>query len=189
MSVTRRSFLGAMTAAAGRRVLGANDRVQVGFIGYGLIGAQHVYDFKNQHDVDLAALCDVYEPRLQEGLAACGPRAKGCRDFRRLLDDRDIQAVVISTPDHWHALMTMMACAAGKDVYVEKPLTLFVQEGRWMVDVARRCKRVLQVGTQQRSGPHYHRARELIRTGHIGDLVSVQCNFFRNVSPGFGNPA
>ena len=97
MSVTRRSFLGAMTAAAGRRVLGANDRVQVGFIGYGLIGAQHVYDFKSQHDVDLAALCDVYEPRLQEGLAACGPRAKGHRDFRRLLDDRDIQVVVIST--------------------------------------------------------------------------------------------
>ncbi|PYU98874.1 MAG: hypothetical protein DMG26_17625 [Acidobacteria bacterium] len=100
MSVTRRSFLGAMTAAAGRRVLGANDRVQVGFIGYGLIGAQHVYDFKSQHDVDLAALCDVYQPRLEEGLAACGPTAKGYRDFRRLLDDRDIQAVVISTPDH-----------------------------------------------------------------------------------------
>src|SRR5437016_8774118 len=188
MSVTRRSFLGAMTAAAWRRALGANDRVQVGFIGYGLIGAQHVYDFKNQHDVDLAALCDVYQPRLEEGLAACGPSAKGYRDFRRLLDDRDVQAVVISTPDHWHALMTIMACAAGKDVYVEKPLTLFVQEGRWMVDAARRYKRVVQVGTQQRSAAHYQRARELIRNGRIGELVSVQCNYFRNVSPGFGNP-
>src|SRR4030095_15825907 len=81
------------------------------------------------------------------------------------------------------------ACAAGKDVYCEKPLTLFVREGRWMIDVARRHKRVVQVGTQQRSGPHYQRAKELIRAGHIGDLVSGQCNFFRNVRPGFGNPA
>ena len=188
MSVTRRSFLGAMTAAAGRRVLGANDRVQVGFIGYGLIGAQHVYDFKNQHDVDLAALCDVYQPRLEEGLAACGPRAKGYRDFRRLLDDRDIQAVVISTPDHWHALMTLMACAAGKDVYVEKPLTLFVQEGRWMVDAARHYNRVVQVGTQQRSGKHYQDAVGLLRSGHIGKVESVRMGFFRNVMPGFGAP-
>ena len=188
MSVTRRSFLGAMTAAAWRRALGANDRVQVGFVGYGLIGAQHVYDFKNQRDVDLAALCDVYQPRLEEGLAACGPSAKGYRDFRRLLDDRDIQAVVISTPDHWHALMTLMACAAGKDVYVEKPLTLFVQEGRWMVDAARRYKRVVQVGTQQRSGKHYQRAVGLLRRGHIGKVHSVRMGFFRNVMPGFGAP-
>jgi predicted dehydrogenase len=188
MSVTRRSFLGAMTAAAGRRVLGANDRVQVGFIGYGLIGAQHVYDFKNQRDVDLAALCDVYQPRLEEGLAACGPSAKGYRDFRRLLDDRDIQAVVISTPDHWHALMTIMACAAGKDVYVEKPLTLFVQEGRWMVNAARRHRRCVQAGTQQRSGKHYQDAVGLLRGGHIGKVHSVRMGFFRNVMPGFGAP-
>src|SRR5437016_990926 len=84
--------------------------------------------------------------------------------------------------------MTMLACAAGKDVYVEKPLTLFVREGRWMVEAARRHKRVVQVGTQQRSGPHYQKARELIRDGRIGKLVSVQCNYFRNVTPGFGNP-
>src|SRR5256885_283582 len=107
-------------------------------------------------------------------------------DFRKLLEDKNVDAVVVATPDHWHALMTMMACAAGKDVYVEKPLTLFVREGRWMVAVARRHKRVVQVGTQQRSGPHYQRARELIRSGRIGKLVSVQVNYFRNVSPGFG---
>lgn len=137
------------------RALGANDRIQVGFIGYGLIGAQHARDFKSQNDVDLAALCDVYQPRLDQGLAACGPRAKGYKDFRRLLDDKDIQAVVISTPDHWHALLTIMACAAGKDVYVEKPMTLFVREGRWMVGAARRHNRIVQVGSQQRSGVHY----------------------------------
>ena len=103
-----------------------------------------------------------------------GGKTRGYRDFRELLDAKDIDAVVISTPDHWHALMTMLACAAGKDVYVEKPLTLFVREGRWMIDVARKSQRVVQVGTQQRSGPHYTRARELIQSGHIGKVVSVR---------------
>ena len=156
MSPTRRDFLISTTVAlSASRILGANDRVQVGFIGYGLIGAQHVHDFRNLTDVDLAAIWDVYQPRMRQGCEACGSRAKGYADFRRLLDDKDIQAVVISTPDHWHALMTMMACAAGKDVYVEKPLTLFVREGRWMVTAARRYQRVVQVGTQQRCGQHY----------------------------------
>src|SRR5206468_11873727 len=91
-------------------------------------------------------------------------------DFRRLLENKAVDAVVVATPDHWHALMTMMACAAGKAVYVEKPLTLFAREGRWMAEVAQRYKRVVQVGTQQRSGPHYQRARELIRSGRIGRL-------------------
>ena len=177
-----------MTAVLASRVLGANDRLQVGFIGYGLIGAQHVHDFKNQPDVDVAALCDVYQPRLEQGVADCDGRAKGYKDFRRLLDDRDIQAVVISTPDHWHAPMTIMACAAGKDVYVEKPLTLFVQEGRWMVQAARRYKRVVQVGTQQRSGAHYRQALELLRGGHIGKIHSVRTASFRNIMPGFGSP-
>ena len=74
-----------MTAASYQRILGANDRVGVGFIGYGLIGAQHVYDFQNQKDADLVAVCEVYQPRLEQGLAACGPRAKGYRDFRKML--------------------------------------------------------------------------------------------------------
>src|SRR5262249_43963109 len=105
-----------------------------------------------------------------------------------LLDNRDVDAVVVSTPDHWHALMTMMACAAGKDVYVEKPLSLFVREGRWMIDVARREGRVVQVGTQQRSGPHYQRACELIRSGHLGAVSSVRMAASRNIMPGFGSP-
>ena len=179
-----------MTTAAfsASRILGANDRVQIGFIGYGLIGAQHVHDFKNLPDVALIALSDVYEPRLREGRLACGPRAKGYSGFRRLLDDQDIQAVVISTPDHWHALMTIMACAAGKDVYVEKPLTLFVREGRWMVTAARRYRRVVQVGTQQRSGRHYADAMKLLQDGHIGKIHTVRMGSFRNIMPGFGAP-
>jgi len=168
--------------------LGANDRVQVGFIGYGLIGSQHVHDFKNQPDTDLAAMSDVYQPRLEQGVAACGGRAKSYPDFRKLLDDKDIQAVVVSTPDHWHALMTIMACGAGKDVYVEKPISLFVREGRWMVEAARRYQRVVQVGTQQRSGKHYQKAVEMLRAEYIGKVMSVRMGAFRNVMPGFGSP-
>jgi predicted dehydrogenase len=191
MAPSRRDFLVSTAAGAfgASRILGASERVGVGFIGYGLIGAQHVHTFRKQPDVDLVAVAEVYGPRLEDGVAACGPRAKAYRDFRRLLDDKDVQAVVISTPDHWHALMTMLACAAGKDVYVEKPLTLFVREGRWMVGAARRFERVVQVGTQQRSGAHYANAVKLLRQGHIGRIHTVRAGAFRNVMPGFGTPA
>src|ERR1700730_7316252 len=103
MQVSRRTALTAASAASYQRILGANDRVQVGFIGYGLIGAQHVFDFKNQKDVDLAAMSDVYQPRMEQGVAACGGKARAYKDFRKLLDDKELQAVVVSTPDHWHA--------------------------------------------------------------------------------------
>ena len=188
MNVTRRTALAALTAASYSRIQGANDRVQTGFIGYGLIGAQHVFDFKAQPDCDLVALSDVYQPRLEQGVADCGARCKGYPDFRRLLDRKDIQAVVVSTPDHWHALLTMMACAAGKDVYVEKPLTLFVKEGRWMTDVARHHKRVVQCGTQQRSGLHYAKARQLLRDGYLGRITGAAMAFHRNILPGYGAP-
>ena len=188
MQVTRRTALTALAAASYRRILGANDRVQVGFIGYGLIGAQHVFDFKNQKDVDLAALCDVYQPRLEQGVAATGQAAKPYSDFRKMLENQDLQAVVVSTPDHWHALLTIMSCAAGKDVYVEKPLTLFVKEGRWMVNAARKYSRVVQCGTQQRSGRHYQHALELMRSGYIGQVVSARMGSYRNIMPGFGDP-
>src|SRR5579885_1552334 len=156
---TRRDFLAtgaagaaALSAAAYARVPGANERVGVGFVGYGLIGKRHVLDFKEQPDADLVAVAETHHGRLEEAKGLIGGSVRGYPDFRRLLDDKDVRAVVVSTPDHWHALVTMMACAAGKDVYVEKPLTVFVREGRWMIDVARRTGRVVQVGTQQRSG-------------------------------------
>jgi predicted dehydrogenase len=188
MSVTRRAVLGGITAASYARLRGANDRVGVGFIGYGLIGQQHVADFKNQRDADLRGMCDAYQPRAEEGVAATGGTAKPYSDFRRMLESKDIDAVVVSTPDHWHALMTIMACAAGKDVYVEKPLTLFVKEGRWMVEAARRFKRVVQVGTQQRSGKHYQKAVEVMRSGYIGKIVHARAGSSRNIMPGFGTP-
>ena len=190
--LTRRTFLAgaaaALSAAGYARVLGANDRVGVGFIGYGLIGKRHVLDCQQQKDADLVAVAEAHRGRLDEAAALLGGGVRTYPDFRKLLDDKAVTAVVISTPDHWHALMTMMACAAGKDVYVEKPLTLFVREGRWMIDVAQRTKRVVQVGTQQRSGGHYRRARELIRQGHIGQVVSVRMQAVRNILPGYGRP-
>src|SRR5215469_14852023 len=190
---SRRRILGggaasALSAAAYGRVLGANDRVGLGFIGFGLIGKRHVLDFREQPDARMVAVAEVHRGRRDEAVALMGGSARAHGDFRALLDDRHIDAVVVSTPDHWHALMTMMACAAGKDVYVEKPLSLFVREGRWMVDVARRHQRVVQVGTQQRSGPHYQKARELIRGGHIGQVVAVRMWYYRNIMPGFGSP-
>lgn len=184
---TRRQVVGALSAASYQRVLGANDRVGTGFIGYGLIGRQHVFDFKNQKDVDPVAMCETHQPRLEEGLKDLGPQAKGYRDFRKMLESKDVQAVVVSTPDHWHALMTILACAAGKDVYVEKPLNIFIDEGKWMVRAARKFNRVVQVGTQQRSGRHYQKARELMRQGYIGKIHSVRMASFRNIMPGFGN--
>jgi predicted dehydrogenase len=189
MSSSRRSFLaGAVTAASYSRVTGANDRARIGFIGCGLIGLRHIVDFKKQPDAELAAVCDAYQPRIERGQADCGPNTRGYSDFRKLLDDKSIDAVVISTPDHWHALQTIMACAAGKDVYVEKPMTLFAQEGRWMTTAARRYKRVVQTGTQGRSGLHFREVLPLIRDGGIGKVHSVRIGSFRNIMPGFGSP-
>ena len=187
LSATRRTFLGAMTAASYSRVLGANERVRIGFIGCGLIGLRHIADFKKLPEAELVAVSDIYDPRIERGQADCGgPHVKGYKDFRKMYDDKNVDAVVISTPDHWHALQTIMACAAGKDVYVEKPMTLFVKEGRWMTAAARKYNRIVQVGTQGRSGPHMKEVVTMIRGGHIGKLTSVRIGAFRNVMPGFG---
>jgi predicted dehydrogenase len=191
-SVNRRAFVqGAVAAtalAACGSVRGASEKIGVGLIGFGLIGKRHALSFKEQPDVNFVGVADTHRGRVDEAVGFIGGRVRGHADFRKLLDDRDVDAVIVATPDHWHALMTMMACAAGKDVYVEKPVTLFPAEGRWMLDVARRHQRIVQVGTQQRSGAHYQRARELIQSGAIGKVMSVRMNAFRNVMPGFGSP-
>jgi len=195
MKSTRRHFLKSSaalamtTALSNSRVFGANERVNLGIIGFGLIGRIHSRNFKEQPDVQIAALAETYQPRLAAGAELIdNPSLQKSSDFRRLLDNKSIDAILVATPDHWHCLMTMMACAAGKDVYCEKPLTLFVKEGRWMIDCAKKHKRVVQVGTQQRSGPHFQKAKELIQSGRLGQLVSVQMHYFRNVMPGFGTP-
>jgi hypothetical protein len=188
---TRRRFLGtaALTAAQYKRVLGANDRVAIGFVGYGLIGKQHIANFKNSFpSVDRVALCDVYKPRLEEGLAYLeSPHAKGYGDFRKLYENKDIDGVVVATPDHWHALQTIMACAAGKDVYVEKPLTVFIDEGKWMLQAMNKYKRVVVVGTQRNHNPGHLAAKKIIESGVLGKIQMVKLGAgARNVYPGFG---
>ncbi|MCW5963483.1 MAG: Gfo/Idh/MocA family oxidoreductase [Bryobacterales bacterium] len=193
MSGTRRSFLGkgvatAMAAASYSRILGANERIGLGLIGYGLIGAFHVGTFKKHADSQWVAVSDVYKPRVEAGKADMGAQAKGYSDFRSMLESKDVDAVVVATPDHWHALQTILACEAGKDVYVEKPMTLFVREGRWMTTAARRFKRIVQVGTQGRSGPHVPEVRGRVESGEIGKIHAVRIGTFRNIMPGFGAP-
>jgi len=189
---TRRGFLGTMTAvtaASYNRVLGANDRVGVGFIGFGLIGKQHITNFKNSFpDVDRVAMCDVYKPRLEEGLAYMeSPNAKGYSDFRKMYEDKNMDAVVVASPDHWHALLTITACAAGKDVYVEKPLTVFIDEGKWMIQAMNKYKRVVVVGTQRNHNPGHQVAKKIIESGVLGKIQMVKLGAGgRNVYPGFG---
>jgi predicted dehydrogenase len=186
---TRRAFLGAtaLTAASYSRIMGANNRVGVGFVGFGLIGKQHVSDFKKFNDVDMVGLCDAYKPRVDEGLQYIDhPNTKGYSDFRKMFENKDIQGVVVATPDHWHALLTIMACAAGKDVYVEKPLTVFNEEGKWMVQAARKYNRIVTVGTQRRQGKGVHEAKKVVESGVLGKIHSVRLASYRNIYPGFG---
>jgi len=186
---SRRAFLGAaaLTAASYKRVLGANNRIGIGFIGFGLIGKQHVADCRKFDDVDLVAMCETYKPRLQEGLEYMGnPRARGYPDFRKMFEDKDVQGVVVATPDHWHALLTILACAAGKDVYVEKPLTVFNQEGQWMLQAQRKYNRIVAVGTQRRHGKGVSEAKKVVESGVLGKIHSVRFASYRNVYPGFG---
>jgi len=149
------------------------------------MGTGNWRNFLSQPDVAPAAVCDVYDPFRERAVQMCNEKVPDFRDFRRLLDRNDVDAVVIATPDHWHALLTVMACRAGKDVYVEKPLSLTVREGRVMVDTARKYNRVVQVGAQQRSGEHYATAVKLIRDGVLGGVHKISATWVRNMNPGF----
>jgi predicted dehydrogenase len=186
----RRSF--AKTLAAGAcaslspsHVLGANDRVRVGIIGCGGMGRGLWKTFLGQSDVTPVAVCDVYDPFRERARQMCKEKVASYKDFRRMLDRNDIDAVIVATPDHWHALLTISACRAGKDVYVEKPLSLTIREGRVMLDTARKYQRVVQVGAQQRSGEHYKAAIDLIRNGALGAVHKISATWTRNMNPGF----
>jgi predicted dehydrogenase len=181
----RSSFaVGALSALASKNVSGANDRVRVGLIGSGGRGKQDWTSFLKQPDVEPVAVCDLYDPFRAKGIEMTEGRAKGFQDFRKLLEEKDIDAVIVAVPDHWHALMTTAACAAGKDVYCEKPLSLTVSEGRKMVAAARKYNRVVQTGSQQRSGSHYAQAVKLIQDGGIGEVHRINAGMQRNIFPG-----
>ena len=201
-SPTRRTFAKAaaataatLTAAGYSRVLGANDRVGVGFIGVGNRGDQLLDAFLAHKDLDVIALCDVYEPYLPAAAAKVGKaRGPGGEPIQQFKDYRDllrtgVDAVVIATPDHWHALQFVDACKAGKHVYCEKPLSLTISEGRRMADVAKETRRVTQVGLHRRSTPGVIEAVKLIQSGAIGKVTVAKSYHYRNETPmGIGSP-
>jgi len=167
----------------------ANDRIGIGVIGCGGMGSMDLADFQKQPEAEIVAVCDVYDTNLEKAHALTGGKARKYTDFRKVLDDREVDVVVIATPDHWHPLITVSACNAGKDVYVEKPVSNVVREGRLMVEAARRNQRIVQVGLQQRSGSHFQRAAEIVRTGELGEIHYAQAWIHETSSPeGLGTP-
>lgn len=154
-----------------------SEKVRIGFIGVGGQGVANMKGLMKLPTASVVAVCDVDTKHLK---AASGEVEKttgkvpvSFSDHRKLLESKDIDAVLIATPDHWHALQTIEACAAGKDVYCEKPLTLTISEGRAMVTAARKHKRVVQTGSQQRSSKEFHQACELVRNGAVGKVKTV----------------
>jgi predicted dehydrogenase len=176
--MNRRTFLAA-TAAAQSRILGANDRVRAGIIGAGGRGRYLTGQFK-EAGAEVGAVCDVYEPNLQAGLKEASTGAKTFRDYRRLLEDKSFDAVIVATPDHWHARMVIDAVEAGKDVYVEKPMAHTIDEGFRMIEAVRRTKRVVQVGTQRRSMELFQTARKLMEARRLGEVRLVTSAWFNN---------
>lgn len=170
------------------KVIGSNDRIRLGVIGTGQQGVSDMQNFM-KCGVEVAAVCDVYRPNLEKGLAAAGGKAKAVKDFRTVLDDKDIDVVLIGTPDHWHALPAVEACKAGKDVYVEKPICVAVEEGQKMVAAARANRRIVQVGLWQRSNLHFQKAVELVQSGVLGKISFVRTWNYSNQYPnGSGSP-
>lgn len=160
------------------RVAGANRRIRVGLIGCGGMGNGDLRDMLRL-GAQVVALCDVDDEQTAKTRESVEKNFNQkpeliTRDFRRVLERKDIDAVIVATPDHWHALPTVQACQAGKDVYVEKPLSLTIAEGRVMVDVARRTSRVVQMGTQQRSATHYAEAVDYVKSGQLGKIRLVK---------------
>ena len=151
-----------------------NEKIGVAFIGVGGQGQYNLTEFIKNPLCRVVALCDVYGPNLQKASNILKSKVALESDFRRLLDRKEVDAVIISTPDHWHALPAVMACKAGKDVYVEKPLALTIAEGHAIMDAAGQYGRVVQVGMQQRSGSHFQEVVETIRSGTLGKVSRVE---------------
>ncbi len=175
------------------KIRGANDKVNVAFIGTGRMGSGNIGYAAKVPGFQIVAVCDVYQPALERAQAEARrlgfEGVKAVKDFREILADKSIDAVSIATPDHWHAYLTVEACKAGKDVWVEKPACVYVEEGPKMVEAARKYKRVVQAGTMQRSGGFFQKAREIVKSGDLGDITF--CRTFQagsTLKDGFGNP-
>jgi predicted dehydrogenase len=179
MASSRRSFLlSATSALASTRAMGANDRIPLGIVGLGGRGRDHMNEYTELPDCDVVAVCDVNQAALERGVAMVQKKTlkapKQFNDMRKLFDDKSVAAVSIATPNHWHALSTIWACQAGKDVYVEKPASHNIYEGRKMVEAARTHGRMVQVGSQSRSILHKRRAIQLLNEGIIGKIYMAR---------------
>lgn len=190
--MTRRDLLAstgavAITAASQSRVLGANDRMSIALVGCGARGDLLLSYFQKQNNAPLTAVCDVYRTRAEQAQAKA-PGAKVFTNHRELLETPGLDAVIVATPDHWHAPIAIDALNAGKDVYVEKPLTFTMEEGQRIIRAARLHDRICQVGAQQRSGSHYIQARdEYLRTKKLGKINLVR-TWWTEGSRGIGYP-
>jgi predicted dehydrogenase len=186
---SRRSFLKTTAATAAGlaafgvpavNVLGANDEIHIGCIGTGGRCRHLMKALQRIPNVRMTALCDIYDPHLDEARKLADPKAVTTHVYKEILDRKDIHAVVIGSPDHWHVPMTIDACLAGKDVYVEKPLTHNLEEGAAVIDAQNKNKRIVQIGTQQRSMPQFEKGRDLVRKGLLGKIHKVALSWNRN---------
>jgi predicted dehydrogenase len=191
MSCSRRAFLataasglvlGARLAASG--VQGANDRVRIGVIGTGGRARGLMTLLKKIPGNDMVAVCDVYEPRVLQAAEIAGTAVTRVADYRRILDDKEIDAVLIGTPDHWHKTITLDAVAAGKDVYVEKPISHTIAEGEEMVRAVEASKQVVQTGTQQRSWDHWVLGKQIVDSGRLGQITFVHTYWYQHSTAG-----
>jgi predicted dehydrogenase len=198
----RRDFLRATGAALAapffiNKMKGANDKVNLAYIGLGKMGRSNLSYGQQQESAVVTAVCDVYQRNLDWAQQSANeyakkvgrPEVKALKDFREILADKSVDAVCISTPDHWHAYMTVEACKAGKDVYVEKPISVTIDEGKKMVQAARKYNRVVQAGTMQRSADHFQKAAAIVRNGDLGQVAFVRTwNYSNSPAEGYGNP-
>ena len=158
-----------------------SDRIRMGVIGAGGRGRYLMNFYREELGVQLAAVCDVYEPHLEAGLSIAKGSARAYRNYKALLDDKDIDAVIIATPDHWHTQMLLDAIAAGKDVYVEKPLCNSPSEGVAILEAVGRSDRIVQVGMQRRSYDLFIKAREVVAQGTLGHISMVRSWWLDNI--------
>ncbi len=197
---TRRYFLTRSAAAlavpslASRaRAWSVNDRIRVGIVGCGGMGRGDLATFLRYPEVDCVVLCDVDDASLAKAMPvvekARDKRPDTVKDFRRVIDRKDVDVLLNVTPDHWHAIPTIAACEAGKDVYCEKPLATSIGESRAMVTAVRRNKRVLQMGTQWHSGEHWADAVQFVQSGRLGKIRQVRAWAYLDWVGGIGNPA
>src|SRR5829696_7520196 len=195
--ISRRRFLSnsaavgaaAILANVNTRALGANDDARLAVVGAGGRGYSHIQDIMKMKGARLAAVCDADQSAIDKRLAALNKDAanerKGYLDVRRLLDSKEIDAIVVATPNHWHSLATVWACQAGKDVYVEKPISHGIWEGSKCIEAAEKYKRVVQHGTQRRSDQGYYEAFDWIKQGNLGAVKWVK-GFCYKARPSIG---